>query len=37
MHWSKLPDYHRREIEPHINPQLNHRTLLGAVINRLIA
>jgi hypothetical protein len=37
MHWTKLPDYHRREIAPHIAPQLNHRTFLGAIISRLIA
>lgn len=37
MYWSKLPAFHRREIAPHIDPQLNHRTLLGAIINRLAA
>jgi beta-carotene hydroxylase len=35
MHWSKLPEYHEREIAPRINPSLNHRSLLGLLAERV--
>ncbi len=35
MHWSELPEFHRSEIEPRMNPALNHRTLIGLIANRL--
>lgn len=35
MHWSKLPNYHNREIAPRMNPTLNHRSLIGLLAERL--
>lgn len=35
MHWSKLPDYHKREIAHRMNPALNHRSLIGLLAERV--
>lgn len=35
MHWSKLPEFHEREIAPRMRPELNHRTLLGLLAERV--
>jgi beta-carotene hydroxylase len=35
MHWSKLPEYHNREIARRMNPSLSHRTLTGLLAERL--
>lgn len=35
MHWSELPEFHRSEIAPRMNPSLNHRTLTSLIVNRL--
>ena len=35
MHWSLLPDFHRRHVVPRMNPALDHRTFIGLVIERL--
>lgn len=31
LHWSLLPHFHRREIEPAMRPELNHRSLLVCI------
>lgn len=35
LHWSLLPDFHRRQVVPRMNPALDHRTFLGLLIERL--
>lgn len=35
MHWSKLPEYHDHEIAPRMNPALNHRSLIGLLVERI--
>lgn len=35
LHWSLLPDFHRRHVVPQMNPALDHRSFLGLVIERL--
>lgn len=35
LHWSLLPDFHRREVVPRMNPALDHRSLIGLLIERL--
>jgi fatty acid desaturase len=35
LHWSLLPEYHRRHVVPKIDPALDHRTFIGLVIERL--
>ncbi len=37
LHWSLLPEYHARHVAPYMDPTLNHRSLLGAVWNRLLS
>ena len=29
LHWSLLPEYHRKHIQPHLHPNLNRRSLLA--------
>jgi fatty acid desaturase len=36
LHWSRLPDYHRRHVAPRIRAELVHRSLLGAIWRRLL-
>jgi fatty acid desaturase len=31
LHWSRLPEFHRRHVEPHMRPELNHRSLFVCV------
>ncbi|HEX3716966.1 MAG TPA: fatty acid desaturase [Verrucomicrobiae bacterium] len=31
IHWSRLPEFHRENVEPRISPKLNHRSLLTCV------
>lgn len=35
MHWSRLPEFHRTHIAPRINPELDHRTFIGLLVERL--
>jgi beta-carotene hydroxylase len=35
-HWSLLPDFHREQVVPRINPALDHRTFCGLLIERLL-
>lgn len=35
LHWSLLPDFHRREVVPRMNPALDHRSFIGLLIERL--
>lgn len=35
LHWSLLPDFHRRQVLPRMNPALNHRTFAGLLLERL--
>lgn len=35
LHWSLLPEFHRSEVIPRMNPELDHRTLCGLLIERL--
>lgn len=35
MHWSRLPEFHEREIAPRMNPALNHRSLIGLLAERV--
>lgn len=35
LHWSRLPEFHHREIASKMNPALNHRTLTGLLAERL--
>ena len=35
MHWSLLPDFHRRQVVPRMNPALDHRSFLCLIIERL--
>lgn len=35
MHWSRLPEFHRTQVLPEINPALDHRTFTGLLIERL--
>jgi fatty acid desaturase len=35
LHWSLLPDYHRRHVVPRINPALDHRSFSGLLLERL--
>lgn len=35
MHWSLLPDFHRRHVVPRMNPALDHRSFLGLIVERL--
>lgn len=35
LHWSLLPDYHRRQVVPRINPALDHRSFTGLLVERL--
>jgi len=35
MHWSLLPEFHRRHVVPRMDPALDHRTFLGLLIERL--
>jgi beta-carotene hydroxylase len=37
LHWSLVPAYHDEVVALHIRPELNHRTLTGAIWNRLKA
>jgi fatty acid desaturase len=32
LHWSKLPEAHRRELSPHIHPNLEQRSFLGYLV-----
>ncbi len=36
LHWSKLPQHHRDQVEPHMNPSLNHRSLTNLLWERLL-
>jgi fatty acid desaturase len=31
LHWSCLPEFHRRQVKPHMRPELNHRSLLAGI------
>lgn len=31
MHWSRLPEFHRQNVEPHMRPELNHKSFLACV------
>lgn len=31
LHWSLLPEFHRREIAPHMRPELNHRSMMVCI------
>ena len=35
LHWSRLPEFHRHHVRPHINPALDHPGILALVIERL--
>lgn len=35
LHWSLLPDFHRRQIVPRMDPALDHRSFLGLIVERL--
>lgn len=35
LHWSLLPDFHRRHVVPRMNPALDHRTFSGLLVERL--
>ena len=35
MHWSLLPEFHRRHVVPRMNPALDHRSFIGLLIERL--
>lgn len=35
LHWSLLPDFHRRVVVPRMNPALDHRSFIGLLVERL--
>lgn len=35
LHWSLLPEFHRLHVKPRINPALDHRSLLGLLVERI--
>lgn len=35
MHWSLLPDFHRRHVVPRMDPALDHRSFTGLILERL--
>lgn len=35
LHWSLLPEFHRRHVVPRMNPALDHRSFLGLIVERL--
>lgn len=35
LHWSCLPDYHRKHVAPRIDPALDHRSFAGLLLERL--
>lgn len=35
LHWSLLPDFHRRDVVPRMNPALDHRSFTGLILERL--
>jgi fatty acid desaturase len=37
LHWSRLPEWHRREVAPHADPSLQCRSLAGAILERMRA
>ena len=34
LHWSRLPEFHRLQVQPHIRPELNHRSLFVCIWRR---
>jgi len=37
LHWSRLPEFHRKEVAPHMRADLNRRSLLMSIWNQLFA
>ena len=36
LHWSRLPEFHRLQIEPYMSRELNHRSLLACIWSRFL-
>jgi len=37
MHWSLLPEFHRKNVEANMRPELNERSLFISVWKRFVA
>lgn len=35
MHWSRLPCFHQKQVRPNIDPDLDHKTFTGLLIERI--
>jgi fatty acid desaturase len=35
LHWSVLPDFHRRHVKPHIDPALDHPSFTSLILERI--